>query len=300
MPLIGIPDYRGSKGTLNEAVLETKSRLNDDPKLNAAVYAFGSLDNRELTGGRWDTRAQVAAMAEAGFDGLKLWEGKPEMAAALKLKTDDPGITEACLEAGRLGMPVIYHVADPPEFWDRKVGSLSLSEKDVPGFDELIRGASALCEKAPETTIVFPHLCFLAADLQRAGGFLDRTPNACFDLAPGNYFYLPLSRNPGSAGEFFSRYRNRILFGTDSFFFSEGDALFPGDSLEGNRRRCLRLRSFLRDGFDEQGMVDNPYPLSRGDFPTVDCLNLPEDVLQDILSGNARRILPEFPGKVRR
>ncbi|MCK5249087.1 MAG: amidohydrolase family protein, partial [Spirochaetaceae bacterium] len=197
-------------------------------------------------------------------------------------------------------MPVIFHVADPPEFWEPEVGELSLFGKSVPAFKELVQGAARLCAKAPDTTIVFPHLLFLAADLPGAGAFLDQSPNACFDLAPGNYFYLPLSDNLSSARDFFSRYRKRILFGSDAFFFSDKQAPIPGDSLKGNRRRCHRLLNFLQKGAGEEDTEDNPYPLTRDIRSSVRCLNLPEDLQESILSGNALRILPDTPAEVHR
>lgn len=336
LPLAGYPGYSGGLPHLNAAVLENKRVLNrifsSDEGLRSSdsgmvssvcrqtskVYAFGCLDNRSLIreGARPENRqsstglcsspaAQVAALDEAGFDGLKLWEGKPQLAGGLDLMPDSPWIVEACREAGRRNMPVIFHVADPPVFWDSSAGELSLSALDVPDFDALIQAAGRLCAAASDTDIVFPHFLFLAGELERAALFLREAPRAMFDLAPGNYFYTELAGRPDETARFFDDFRDRILFGSDGFFFpakkasgeNSGTELpFPGDSLDGNRTRCRRLRKFLEGKSTEH--VDNVYLLSRQHRPEVPCLALPENILEPVYSGNARRLLGNRPKKV--
>ncbi|RKX75770.1 MAG: hypothetical protein DRP60_08370 [Spirochaetes bacterium] len=294
MPLSGFPDGPPEPVNLNLTVLESKRQLNSGTDKSPEVYAFGSLDNSDLLKGRrrdWDPVAQVAAMAEAGFDGLKLWEGKPELAAALGLMPDDRRLVDACREAGKQGIPVLFHIGDPPEFWSNESGKRSLSELEVPGFKALINSSARLCQAAPDTTFVFPHLLFLGGNLVEAAAFLNNSPNAMFDLAPGNYFYEPLSRNPEQAAEFFKSFRNRILFGSDAFFFPLDFKAFSGESLPGNQKRCRRLLDFL----SSSETVDNPYPLVPEDRKTVQGLKLPESTLTPILQNNARRILPAIP-----
>jgi predicted TIM-barrel fold metal-dependent hydrolase len=295
LPLSGYPGARFEQTNLNAAVLESKRLLNTGIDAGPPVFAFGSLDNRALlTGDAWDPARQVAALAQTGFDGLKLWEGKPELAAALGLMPDDSRLVEACREAGRQNMPVLFHIADPPEFWDREAGERFLSENDVPEFKALIRSAARLCHSVPETTIVFPHLLFLGGNLKNAADFLDESPNALFDLAPGNYFYEPLSNSSEKAAEFFQNYRYRILFGSDALFIPLDFGAFPGESLSGNKLRCHRLLEFL----STDKMVDNPYPLVPEGRRNSKGLALPKSTLDPILHGNARRILADSPRAV--
>ncbi|MDF1568739.1 MAG: amidohydrolase family protein [Spirochaetaceae bacterium] len=300
LPTAGYPGADKLPPHMNEAVLESKKRLSASE--NIPVYAFGCLDNRDLlpasrAGGAVKSlpspAEQIAILHEAGFDGLKLWEGKPLLAAALGLKPQHQRLVDACREAGRRDMPVIFHVADPPEFWTRAAGETAYGD-GLPGFDELIEGAALLCEQAPETQIVFPHLLFLAGDLKRAASFLERLPNASLDLAPGNYAYEPLAADRETSIAFFTEYSKRILFGTDAFFFTVDAFPLPGDSLEGNCRRCSRLLSFLSGGKD----VENPYPLASVGARRVRGLSLPGHFLADILAGNAHRILTKPPKEV--
>ena len=303
LPLAGFPGYTGTAAHLNGAVLETSKRLSghfSSGDRQVRIFTFGSLDNRSLLSDGFEVggvAAQVAALKDSGFDGLKLWEGKPEMAAALGLMPDSPWLAEACREAGRQDMPVIFHIADPPDFWAPEAGARTLTgrrigNRDVPGFDDLIRASLRLSREAPGTTIIFPHLGFLAGNLERAGRFLNEAPNVMFDLAPGNYFFADLARNPAEARKFFSRWKDRIIFGSDSFFLPvsegrDGDPGLPfaGDSLEGNRRRLRRLKTFLESSPDET--VDNAYSPGRKQHPRIRCLGLSEEVLAPMFQGNA-------------
>jgi hypothetical protein len=190
---------------------------------------------------------------------------------------------------------MIFHVGDPPEFWTSAAGDAAYGD-DLPGFDELIEGAALLCEQAPETHIVFPHLLFLAGDLKRAASFLERLPNASMDMAPGNYAYEPLAIHRDNSRVFFAEHSKRILFGSDSFFFAVDGFPLSGDSLEGNSRRCGRLLDFLSGG----EAVENPYPLASAGARHVRGLSLPGHILSDILVGNARRILKKPPKEVGR
>jgi hypothetical protein len=236
------------------------------------VLSFGSLDNRYLLsscsedGELWDPAKQVREMGEAGFGGIKLWEGKPELQSTLQVPLDDPRLCAAYREAGKLGMPVLVHVADPPFFWTRDGGPWSYVHREVPGFDELIRQAGAICRCAPDTQFVFPHLLFLAGALRRLARFLDQYNNAWVDLAPGIYMYPalgaadadgnPLSGEQYSASRsFFSKYETRILFGSDAFFLSPELELLPPHSLDENCKRYNTLLRFLA----HTSMTKNPF-----------------------------------------
>ena len=61
---------------------------------------------------------QVTALKARGFDGLKLIEGKPQVRKLLPLPLDGPEYAGlwAALESEQF--PVVFHVADPDEFWD--------------------------------------------------------------------------------------------------------------------------------------------------------------------------------------
>jgi len=61
---------------------------------------------------------QVAALKAQGFDGLKLIEGKPEVRKLLPYPLDGPLYAELWAALEQEQFPVVFHVADPDEFWD--------------------------------------------------------------------------------------------------------------------------------------------------------------------------------------
>jgi hypothetical protein len=288
-----------NKPTYNDEILEGLRRLRD-ARPAFPVISFGSLEDAILSatsmpsdgGGRAnaskspsDPGELVDALKARGFNGVKLWEGKPELVRRLSLYPDDERIIAVCRRAGELSMPVIFHVADPPSFW--KAGGPYDGESGLPGFRPLIEAAGRLASRVPGTTLIFPHLLFLAGDLSKAAGFLDENPACFFDLAPGNYMFSDLAHRPADAADFFSTYRRRLLFGTDGFWFAADDRLLAGDSFEGNLLRFTRLRDFLLTDRE----FDNPFPLNAAVYPRIRGLKLTEDTLRPILAENAKRIM---------
>lgn len=316
LPLAGADPDGTERINFNPEVLAACELLRtrrdaQDVSSTVVVWGFGSLDNRALLDPgadrrerikRWDPVRQVEDLYDAGFSGVKLWEGKPELQAALGMPLDDPALMDAARRAGELGMPVLAHVADPIDFW--QPGG-PYEGRDVPGFEELQRQADAVCDAAPETSWIFPHLLFLAGLGERLGAFLDRHPRAYFDLAPGVYFYTALAgaRRIGEPAdpegyqrscEFFHRYRDRIIAGSDAFFLPEDLQVVPGTSLADNLERFLRLQRFLTD----RCVQVSPYRLGTArEHPLFLGLDLGTEVttLRLIQGENMHRIMSSIP-----
>jgi predicted TIM-barrel fold metal-dependent hydrolase len=85
-------------------------------------FVFAGLNHAEkLSAGR--VRApglaeQVEGFVGMGCDGIKMIEGKPTSRQRMDVPVTDPYFAEywACVE--ELGMPIVWHVNDPEEFWD--------------------------------------------------------------------------------------------------------------------------------------------------------------------------------------
>jgi predicted TIM-barrel fold metal-dependent hydrolase len=69
-----------------------------------------------------------------------------------------------------------------------------------------------LLERHPDTRFIACHLSNQGNNLAAAGQTLDRFPNLYFDIAARDY---ELGRQPRTALQFLTRYKDRILFGTD-------------------------------------------------------------------------------------
>jgi predicted TIM-barrel fold metal-dependent hydrolase len=124
-------------------------------------------------------------------------------------------------EAGRLGVPVFIHIAEPAAFYEapdetndlRRSAHWSLFEKGTPGFAALQQKFERVLERHRGTRFVAVHAFNLANDLGAVGGLLDRHPNVDVDFAARMW---ELGRQPRNARRFFEKYQGRILFGTDN------------------------------------------------------------------------------------
>ena len=134
---------------------------------------------------------------------------------------DDPRFDPLWDEAGRVGVPVFVHIAEPAAFYDaadgknelRRSGNWSLYQKGTPGFAALLEKFERVLSRFPKTRFVAVHAFNLANDLGQVGQLLDRHPNVQVDFAARMW---ELARQPFSARRFFDAYAGRILFGTDN------------------------------------------------------------------------------------
>jgi hypothetical protein len=238
--------------------------------LPESCYVFGGLDYGRKLG------PQVAELYALGADGIKLWDGKPSYQAHTGLAVDAPELLAVYREAGRLGLPVVQHVADPPVFWQGATGGMNrevgidYSAPEIPDFEELIGQAEHAVASVPECNFILPHLLFLAGDLERLDALLDRYANASLDLAPGLYYFGDLSARRDDARAFFEKHSGRIIFGTDAFWFPETQTGLPQGGLERNLAGARRLMTFLETGAE----MENPFEPGREAQPQVAGLGL--------------------------
>ena len=174
-------------------------------------------------------------------------------------------------------MPVSIHVSDP--IWtylpmDRhNDGYMTafhwrLDDKpDLLGHDGLLESLESTLKKHSGTTFIACHLANLDYDLTRLGQMLDRNPNFYADFAAR---MAEISTIPRFANQFFQKYQDRLLFGSD-FTYTPGE-----------------LRSTFRtlETFDEHYYYED---YSEYLWPQY-ALGIPDAVLQKIYRENALKI----------
>jgi len=257
---------------------------------------FASLDLRNVGPGSGPRiAAQLEADVRAGAAGvgeiMKSFGLSMTRSDGSRLAMDDPELDVVWETAGRLGVPVFVHTADPAEFFhpldfeNERWLEMALfpnrrffDRSRFPSFEALMAERDRLLARHPGTTWVLAHLSWYANDLAKLGDLFDRYPNVYSEV--GAILY-DLGRQPRTAREFFVKYQDRILFGKDAFEPEE----YP---------YYWRVFETADEYFD--------YYRDYHAFWKLYGMDLPEDVLRKVYFENAFQIVPGmpaagFPGK---
>lgn len=145
----------------------------------------------------------------------------PTLPEGRRLHPDDGRLDAFWEKCGELKMPISLHVADHPSCWTPldvyqertpDYQHFNLCDKGVLSFNELIERRNKTLEKHPKTIFVACHLGNQGHDLSTLSATLDKYPNLYLDTSARDY---ELGRTPRSSAKFLTKYKDRILFGTD-------------------------------------------------------------------------------------
>lgn len=260
------------------------------------VYVFGNLDISplllapDIAGESFSH--YVDLLLEMGTDGVKMIEGKPEIRRRIPIPNFDESVYAPYWEKMALTQtPLIFHVNDPEEFWDsdkvpdwaKKMG-WNYGDSDYINNEDQYRQVINVLDRHPILNVAFTHFFFLSAQLDRLGDYLDRYPNMHIDLTPGIEMYVNFSKNPEKARDFFIKYQDRIIYGTDI----GACALLTGGKLgiqeEDSLARIEVVRGFLEN--------DGPFTLGHEGFlfgsrdSVFQGIHLPDPILDKIYYKN--------------
>jgi predicted TIM-barrel fold metal-dependent hydrolase len=252
-------------------------------------HTFCNVDWADVGTYSWAEKAcaQLAADVAAGARGLKIFkrlgleirDTREEL-----VMPDDPRIADIWDQAGALGIPVLIHVADPRAFfrpldrfnerWDElhRRPEWLFYGPEYPEFDQLIKALYHLIESHPSTRFITAHVGCYPENLGFVAQMMDRYPNLHTDISAR---IAELGRVPYSARDWFLKYPERILFGTD-----QG----PTVSMYQTHFRFLETAD---EYFDYRASAAIP-PQGRW---KIYGLYLPDEVLRSAYYGNAQRLL---------
>ena len=256
------------------------------------VYVFGGLDISplfiapDIAGEAFANYVDV--LLQMGADGIKMIEGKAEMRKRLPIPDFDSEVYAPYWEKmAHTQTPLIFHVNDPEEFWDAE---------RIPGWaremgwyygdgtfidnEEQYRQVLKVLERHPDLNVTFAHFYFLSAQLDRLSEYFDRFPNMHVDLTPGIEMYFNFAANVDKTRDFFIKYQDRILYGTDI-----GARALLADRSAGIEREESLARVEVVRGFLEN---DGPFTLEHEGFlfggrdAVFHGIDLPGEVLEQI------------------
>ena len=260
------------------------------------VYVLCGLDHsKHMSHGVKDAPAlaeQVDRLIEMGVDGIKMIEGKPTTHRYLPVGLDEAYFEEYFARVEERGFPILWHVNDPEEFWEPALlpnwaakHDWGYDETDVQKEDQYAQVARVL-ERHPDLVVIFAHFYFLSADLPRAAALLGSFENVHLDLAPGIEMLYNMSKDVEGTREFFIRWADRIVFGTD---ISSDQTDAEAKARAGIVIRWLETAEEYRVPPEVDELLGDPEDgVIRG-------LSLPDEVLEKIYRANFERIAGAEP-----
>jgi predicted TIM-barrel fold metal-dependent hydrolase len=227
---------------------------------------------------------RLETLIEKGACGLKIWKDlgtKVLDADGNLLRIDDERLDPLYEKAAELGVPIMYHIADPDAFFlpidaanERYEELAAHPEWSYYGSHygklELLAQRDRVIARHAKTTFVGAHVAEHPEDLAYVTKLLEKYPNLHVDIGAR---CAELGRQPYTAREFFLKFADRILFGTD---------LIPEVNMYRLHYRFLETR-------DEY--FEYPSHASRQGRWNIYGLFLPDDVLRTVYRDNAVRML---------
>lgn len=288
----------------NTRIVSSKGRPNSNPEVLVLkalhpeiFYAFGSLDYFPHFRGnnKPSFPEQVNMMEKIGLDGVKMVEGKPSEKKFLGIRFDDEVFEDYFRTLEEKKLTLLFHVADPEEFWDpEKVPSWAKEQgwfydSSYPSKQQLYEEVSNVLDKHKNLKVIFAHFYFLSADINSASKLLDNYKNVNLDLTPGIEMYYNFSKNRDLWREFFIKYQDRILFGTDI-----GD----WQDVKSALARAWLVRNFLESDSEFYLPSEADSLLEPQMRKPILGLNLPRGVLEKIYYENFVRLVGAKPRKL--
>lgn len=231
---------------------------------------------------------QIDDAVSRGARGLKLLKdlglGVRERTGKL-LAIDDPRLDPVWSECGRLGIPVSIHTGDPEAFFLPTDGKNERYEEllehpdwsfygpQFPALVQLLEARNRVFARHPQTQFVSLHMGW-PENLDWVSSMMDEHPNAMVEFGARE---AELGRQTRRTREFFLKYQDRIMFGTDN---GMSEAMY---------RNHFRWLETPDEFFDYWGAP------AQGRWE-ISGLNLPDSVLEKIYHLNAERVFSRFKG----
>lgn len=218
-------------------------------KMAPKVYVGASLDHH------FDERdtaeyylEEIKRYHAMGADGVKMLEGKMFFHRKLGKPLCDPVFDLFYGYCQEHSIPITIHLGDPLNNWDlSKMSEYAINKgwycsPEDPTREELRQEVYNVLDKFPKLHIIFAHFNFMGDELEKAEALMEKYPNICLDLTPGGEMFIGFTEEWERARNFFIKYQDRILHGTDSYNFP------PEGRLPENHQNSTRInlvRSFL-------------------------------------------------------
>ena len=281
-----------------ERVEEAHQWLKALNKSFPAEFAYSAtfcLDGWDEPGWTQKTISWIDSCIHDGAIAVKVWKNigmEFRDKDSVLIMIDNPKFDAIFKHLSEKGIPLVGHLGEPKNCWlpleemttKNDSGYFARNPKyhmylhpEFPSYEEQMAARERLLDKNPELVFIGCHLASLEWSVDELARFLDRYPKSAVDMAArmGQLFYQT-RQNREKVRDFFIKYQDRLLYGTD--IIDSGGAKAP-----------LQKRiheTWLRDW--EYIVTENKMtsPLIEGEF---NGLHLPRTVVDKIYSGNYKK-----------
>lgn len=277
--LLSCPDSSHSEGGVD--ILENLKMLYLKERLSIPCYAYAGFT------WHWDEPDRYAdfagQMLDMGFDGFKSLTRHPRNRKELGKGLNHPSFRGFFETADKHSSVMVCHVGDPRTSWhldnpsEEMIRLGRVYDESNLSLDQLYDEMAEVIATYRNMKFVLAHFYFMSDNYERVCRLLDENPHVYLDLTPGGVMYVHFTKDPELWREFFLKYSDRIILGSDHYALGYGEIRYD------------LARSFLEgtQPFDYYGDTVSPF-----------CL--PREVLDNIYWNNIHALQPPMPRPVDR
>lgn len=241
--------------------------------------------------------AELERCFRSGAQGLKIAK---ELGLSIKkadgsyLQADDPRLDSIWELCARYNKPVMIHLSDSigrfypigPENERYEAGLWRTNTAENyyktghPAPEVIERARENMHAKHPKTRFVNAHMAMLYYDMDKVAALLNKYPNADVEISAT---VQDLGRAPRMVREFFLKYQDRILLGSDGN---------PGRGIEEFWVPHWRFLETYDEHFDHPAQIRSATGAPLHGRWRISGIGLPDDVLRKVYYANALRYLP--------
>ena len=259
------------------------------PDLQEKCVFARFLPSLKLLLGKPKSRAKlIDKYYSQGFSVIKLWFA-PRFRVYIKkfnkgkkreIALSDPIYEPMFSRIEDLGLIFLVHNSDP-DLWYKNVyvpeSKYGSKESHLQEFEKLLK-------QYPKMKVLGAHFGAQPNNLENIGRWFDTYPNYYVDASSARWMARELSHNRTNSVEFFKKYHNKILWGTDLSF---------GWQMGKEKPWYYYTRYLTYQALLETNVSNLPLPFPDPDNKAgtvINGLDLPREVLEDIYWKNASKL----------
>lgn len=184
-------------------------------KMPGRVYAYAGLTPTYIKENNTPEffLEQLKFYLAAGFDGLKMIEGRPNQRPVCG-PFNDPKYQLVYQYCEENQIPIVVHANAADVCW-KPGGSFEKKGMTHITWMDYYNDLKDVLKAYPKLRMTIAHFGFSSLHPEEAAALLDEFPNVYYDICPNQYMFPNFAANEKVWRPFFEKYQDRIIYGTD-------------------------------------------------------------------------------------